>query len=220
MAVDAGGYLVVAVLGLALGLVVLFLTFWLAYAILYLSERGVSALSELALGHRLRLTHDWRLMLSGTLIVALFIEWCRRSPGDLGDYSSFERIPYGNALAFQAGPIGALAILLARPRASAAMITEMLYTGPRLVLGAWQLTREGLRLSRADCAACAWVLGYLANYDRAVSPEELVEAWPEMDWGRLRRELRWIPGVVFLDTKLSLTDDLRRELRVVAAEGG
>jgi len=215
---QAAGYLVFAPLALAAGLLALFLTFWLAYGVLFVCERGMSAASELVWNHRLRLAHAWRLALCGAFVLALVVGAFRRSSEDSVHCPSFKPVPYAGSLSLLGGPLVALGILLARPQASAWMITEFLYVGPRLVFGAGRLAHTGLRWCRLDHEACARALAVLASRDQAVSPEELVEVLPEMNWERLRKELAWIPGVVFLETKVSLTKDFRQELRRMKVE--
>ena len=200
------------VLALGSGLGVLFLTFWLTYAILCVGEVGVSAISELVFSRKLHLTHGWRLAVSGVFIGALFAEWLRRSPWSLGDYGPTEGGSLTNALVLRAGVLGGLAVLLANPQASATMITELLYTGPRLVLGAWHLALEGTRTARMELNGCAQALESLLTHPHAVPYQELAIAWPDADRPKIRMGLAWIPGVVFLEKGVSLTSELRGEL--------
>ena len=60
LAARAAGCWLGAVLALAGGIGVLFLTFWFAYAMLWVGEWGVSAFSELVFGQRLHLAHGPR----------------------------------------------------------------------------------------------------------------------------------------------------------------
>jgi hypothetical protein len=200
------------VLALAGGLAVLFLTFWLTYAILCVGEVGVSAISELVFSRKLHLTHGWRLAVSGVFIVALFAEWLRRSPWSLGDYGPTKGGHLTNALVLRTGALGGLAVLLANPQASTTMITEFLYTGPRLVLGAGHLAREAVRTARMELYWSAQVLELLSARSHAVTYEEIATAWPDADSQRIRMGLAWIPGIVFLNKGMSLTSDLRAEL--------
>lgn len=199
-------------LALVAGAGVLFLTFWLAYALLCVGERGVSALGELAFGRKLHLTHGWRLAVSGIFIVALFAEWLRRSPWSLGEYGETTGGAATNALALKAGAFGSLAVLLANPQASATMITELLYTGPRLVLGAGHLAHEAARSGRMQLDGSAQALELLLTRPHAVPYEELSAVWPEADRQTMQMNLAWLPGVVFLEKGVSLTGDLRQEL--------
>jgi hypothetical protein len=199
-------------LALVSGVVLVFLTFWLAYAMLCIGEWGVSALSELAFRRKLHLAHSWRLAISGVFILALFAEWLRRSPWSLGEYGTTKGGRLTNAVVFRTGALGGLAVLLGNPQASATMITELLYTGPRLVLGAGQLAREAVRMARMDLAGSATVFELLLARPHAVTYEELANAWQGADRQTIQMSMAWIPGVVLLEKGVSLTSDLRGEL--------
>lgn len=200
-----------SVLSLLAGLVVLFLTFWFAYFVVYLGEGGVSAVTELCFNHRFHLGHAWRLVICGFFIVALFVEWIRRSPWDLGNYGKVVSPPGAKALARRDGTV-ALGLLLANPQASASIIAEILYTGPRLVLGAGSLVRSGLQTRNLDTPACAQILELLAASEKPVTYEELQSAQPEVEWIRTGASMTWIPGIIILEKGLSTTNDLREEL--------
>jgi hypothetical protein len=205
--------LVGAMVAFVVGLIALFLTFWLAYAVLFIGERAVSAVGELVWSKRLRLAHAWRMAVCAVFMLALFVEWLRRSPWDLGKYRAVNAPPFRRTAVSHGGGWGDIAMLLANPQASSTLVTEMLYTGPRLVIGVARLIRAARRLGCIDRPACAWALAFLASHDGAVTHPELVAAWPEADWERLRFDLARIPGVVSLEKGLSLTHDLRAELR-------
>ncbi len=202
-----------ALLALLAGALVLFLTFWLAYAVLFVGEGAVSSLGELVWNHQLYLTHVWRLALCGCFLLALFVEWLRRSVWDLGNYPTANVPPGTQALVYHGGVAASFAVLLANPQATSTMLTELLYTGPRLVVGSWHLVRQAFRFRRLDVPACAWTLALLASTDHAVTYENLAAAWPGADWPRLRNELGQVQGVVVLAKGLSLTDELRQNLR-------
>ncbi len=202
-----------ALLALLAGALVLFLTFWLAYAVLFVSEWAVSALGELIWNRELHLTHVWRLALCGCFLVALFAEWLRRSPWDLGNYPTANVLPGTQALVYHGGVAASFAVLLANPQAPSTMLAELLYTGPRLVVASWHLVRQAFRFRRLDLPACAGTLALLAGADHAVTWENLAAAWPGADWPRLRNELGQVPGVVVLEKGLSLTEELRQTIR-------
>lgn len=202
-----------ALLALLAGALVLFVTFWVAYGVLFVGEWAVSALGELVWNHELHLSHAWRLALCGLFLAALFVEWLRRSVWDLGNYPAVNAPPGTNALVYRGGVAASFAVLLANPQATSTMMAELLYTGPRLVVASGHLVREARRLVRLDATACAWTLAVLAGSDHAVTYEELAAAWPAADWRELRSELAQIQGVVVLAKGLSLTEELRLELR-------
>jgi hypothetical protein len=212
MALHITGCWVGAALGLVAGLFVLFLTFWLAYVAVFLVEYSVSALRQLISNRPFHLSHAWRMAICGLFLVAQFVEWIRRSPWDLGDYGDVDAPAGSKVLMIPSGVMGAFGMLLANPQASATLITEIIYTGPRLVLGARSLAVEACRARVFNLELGAWVLQLLASRGTAVTFEEFADIWPDADLVKLKNDLARIPGVVFLEKGLSLTEDLRREL--------
>ena len=190
------------------GLVVLFFTFWLTYVIIWFGGYGISAISELAINKRLHIPHSARLIGSGTFLVLLFIQHFRTSPLHWGDYPrrDYAAAP---ALQMQLGATGSLIWLLAYPGASANMIADLLLTGPRLAVGSWQLAAKMFQIKRVDTASCSNLLGFLLQRGHAVPYEELREA----GWEPWFEQLHQIEGVNFLEKGLSLSDELKAELR-------
>lgn len=199
--------ILLAVVASLAGLVVLFLTFWFTYAIIWFGFHGVSAVSSLTFSKKLHLAHEWRLVASGAFLVLLFLQHLRTSPWHWGNYPARDDYSYiaGHAL----GPWA----LLRYPGASANMIVDILLSGPRLVTGAWTLARESGRLKELDVEGCSLLLTFLASRPLAVPYEELREAGWE-DWFV---ELRNIEGVVFLEKGLNLSTELRHELASLKA---
>jgi hypothetical protein len=196
-----------ALLAFLAGVVVLFLTFWFTYAIVYIGCEGISAVSELAFSKRLRLSHEWRLAGSGLFLVLLFIQHFRTRPWHWGDYPKRDYVA-APALQYHAGAAGGLAFMLAYPGASANMVADILLSGPRLVTGAWNLWRESMRLARLDEARCAELIAFLSSCGAAVPYDELRNAGWEDWFGQLRS----IEGVLFLEKGLGLSGELRKEL--------
>jgi hypothetical protein len=196
-----------AIVVLLAGIVVLFLTFWFTYAIIWFGFQGVSAVSSLAFSKKLHLTHEWRLIASGGFIVLLFIQHFRTHPSHWGNYPKQDYVA-APILQYHAGVLGSLGFLLASPGASANMITDILLSAPRLMTGAGTLVGEGQRLKRLDVEGCSQLLAFLASRPTPVPYEELREARWE-DWFV---QLRNIEGVVFLEKGLNLTAELRKEL--------
>jgi hypothetical protein len=190
----------------------LFLIFWLAYAVLFIGEYGISAIYELIWNRKFHLAHGWRMIVSALFVIFLFIEWMRRSPEDFGNYGTIHSPPGASALVFYDGAFGAFSMLLANPQASASMITEILYVGPRLVLGAGTLARAARGWQKLDFADCARALEQLAASNRAVTDEDFLAMRPDMDWIKTKSDLARIPGLVILEKGVSLTEELRDEL--------
>lgn len=193
------------------GAVILFLTFWFTYAIIWICIPGVSAVSELAFSKKLKLAHEWRLILSGVFLLLLFVQHFRTSQWHWGDYAEAD---YVAAPGLQAvtGVSGSLVSLLAHPGASANMIADMLLSGPRLVTGSWKLWRESRRLGAVDEEGCSQLMAFLLTRAGAVPYDELRAAGWEEWFGQLRS----LEGVVFLEKGISLSEELRRELRQIS----
>lgn len=202
-----------AVLSLLVGTVVVFVTFWFLYVVIFIGQRGASAFTALVFSHRLRLSHDGRLIGSAIGVALLFIGHIRTRPEDLGDYPKRDYRPCGG-LGWALGPVGALGVLLAYPGASSKMIADLLFTGPRLMDAAWRFALQTLRLARLDVITCSTLVGFLLERGQAVSYEELAEAGWEPWFAQMRR----LRGVVFLEKGLSLTDDLRSELAALETQ--
>jgi hypothetical protein len=194
--------IVLAFLTLLGGLIVLFLTFWFTYAIVWFIFNGVSALSSMLFSKKLHLAHEWRLAISGVFIILLFVQHLRTSPWHWGNYP--KRDDYSLLAGHVLGPWA----LLRYPGASANMIADILLSGPRLAAGAWSLVRESSQFRSIDVDGCSQLLAFLARRPTAVSYEELREAGWEGWFG----QLRCIEGVVFLEKGLNLAAELRSEL--------
>lgn len=189
------------------GIVVLFLTFWLTYAVVWFGWEGVSALSDLVFGRQLQLSHGARLACSGVFVALLFIQQFRTNPRYWGEYPKRDYVA-APGLQAQAGVLGGLVFMLAYPRASANMVADVLLSGPRLVMGAWGLVAKVVRLKRLDETGCAELLTFLFGRAGAVTYEELKSA----GWEGWLPQLRCIEGITFLQHGLSLSGDLRDEL--------
>src|SRR5688572_31058494 len=81
--------ILVGLAALALGLVVMYITFWLAYAVVWIAGEGASSIAQLAGGGRFRIPHEWSLVCAGVFLPLLFLSHLRTSPWDRGDYSYF-----------------------------------------------------------------------------------------------------------------------------------
>jgi len=190
------------------GIVVLFLTFWFTYAIVWFVVDGISALFSILFSKKLHLAHQWRLVISGVFVILLFVQHFRTSEWHWGDY------PRRDDYSLLAGHVLGPWALLRYPGASANMIADILLSGPRLVTGAWTLVRESSQLKRLDVDVCSQLLAFLASRPAAIPYEELREA----GWGDWFGQLRSIEGVVFLQKGLNLTAELRSELLRLGSE--
>ena len=194
-------------LALLVGIVVLFLTFWFTYAIIWFGWHGVTAVSELIFSKKLHRSHTARLVGSGVFVVLLFVQHFRTSPFYWGEYPDEDYVS-APTLQMHGGVIGGLGFMLAYPGASANMVADILLSGPRLVTGAYQLVVKGFRLRKLDADGCAGLLAFLHAQEHAVSYDDLKNA----GWEPWFDQLRYIDGVQFLKKGLLLSEDLRGEL--------
>jgi len=96
------------------------------------------------------------------------------------------------------------------------LVREYVHIGPRLVLEGLPHLRRARNWKQFDLAANANLLLFLAARERPVRRMELENLFPEVQWDRLRSELRLVPGVIFFqpdETRVSLTLPLRLQLR-------
>jgi len=174
------------------GITVLFFTFWLSYAVIWVGGQGIAALSDLVFGKRFYVSHEARLVCSAVFVGLLFLQHFRTDPWYWGDYPKRNYVA-APALQMRAGVLGGLAFMLAYPGASANMVTDILLSGPRLVTGAWGLAKEAVRLKRLDEDGCAELLAFLSGAPAAVPYEELKSA----GWNDWLSQLHSIDGVFF-----------------------
>lgn len=207
--------LLTALLAAVAGVVTLFLTFWLTYAVIFIGTRGVSAVAELAFNQRLHLSHDGRLWISGGFLVLLFIGNATTSREETETYPHCDYRP-SNGAPMLLGAAGSLVWMLAYPEASSKMISSLLLTGPRLLGGAWRAVGQALQLIQLDVSACAVVIRLMVARGGRLDYEEIT-ALALHD--RLRG-LNRIEGVVFMESGLSLTDELRAVLLDLGAREG
>jgi hypothetical protein len=212
-AAEAAGSFLFASFCFAGGAVVLVITFFFTYAIVWFGfNSGVSGFSELFFGQRLRLPHEGILAVSALFVGLLFWGNARISREYLG---TLPRRNYPGPGLGRIGLPGALVSLLAYPGASAKMTTDLLFTGPRLVMVALSNAKKARRLMRLDKAECSRVLAALLSQCSRVSFAELSLQAGVNDPLKVFPQLRDIDGVVFLVSEppgLSLTSELRAEL--------
>jgi hypothetical protein len=212
--VEAGMGFLVGLLAVALGLVVMFVTFWLAYAVVWIAGEAASAIVQITGGKRFRIPHDWRLIGAAVFMVLLFVDHLRTSPWERGNYGDWGSQPaFMGAVAYQAGAGASLACLLRYPQASSRMIVEILETGPRCLTGGVAMFRRTTAILQMDVGGCASALAVLMASHGAVPPETLAGYLPSgHEWRNVELQLKLIEGVVFITRGLSLTDELRSEL--------
>jgi len=222
---EASLSVLMGVAAIALGVVAVFLTFWLAYAMMWLVGQALSAVTQLVVNKKFPWPHWLRMTGAAGFLVLLFRQHLRTSPWDRGSYADPDAIPAGGfnerggPIAMYGGAVLSLGQLLRYPTASSRLIIELLETGPRLFTGARALFRQAAAIRDMDTTGCAWVLTALSGRTGSVPREELMVAWPDADWPRLWAQLRLIDGLVFLEKGISLTEDLRNELQPLFGSG-
>lgn len=200
----------VAVVG---GLVVLFLTFWFAYALTWMVGWVGGSLVELLGSFRWRPDHQqclWGATGFTGLLVFTHLRGDGR-PADLGDFSGENPAMLGRTLAGMAHESPGSRLLL-HPGHGARMIVDILLTGPRLVQGGVRLLREGVAKFSADSGPGARLLGTLQGAAGKVPYADLNTIHDAIELRAGMLTLRGITGVVFLEQGLTLTDELRTEL--------
>ena len=190
-----------SVMALLLGVVVLFMTFWITYGVVLYSAVGVSALTVLAADFRFRIPHHVNLVISAIFMVLLFIgnaTTCREYLADLPQGQSSRRMGRFRHVSLAA---------------AARMITDLLYTGPRLLGKAFGFSRRTRERLRLDCSTSAWLLEWMLARNGAVLFEEMGEQLGTDNIQPQLLPLRNISGIVFLEKGLTATPELRQELR-------
>ena len=196
------------------GLLALFLTYWLAYALSWVTARAVLAVPELLFGWRGSLGHTGRLWAAAGFVVLLLATYARsdrRFPIGYGDFQEDDPALLGRTLASGIRPTETTALLL-YPSFGARMIVDILSVGPRLLWGALALWAEGSAKRGADASAGARLLWTLLASPGKVAYAALAEAYEPGELQRGLLALRGIPGIVFLEQGLTVGEELRAEL--------
>ncbi len=194
------------------GIIVLFLTFWLAYAVVWIGGNGLSALSDLILSRKLRMGHELRLGCASVFVCLLFIQYFRTDPWHWGEYPEHNN-PSVSGMPAEFGLSGALAALVMNPAASANMIADILLSGPRLTVGAFKLFAQARQLRRLDESGCAQLLEVLLQNPSPLTYEDLSAA----GWNPWLPQIRGLEGVRFLQKGITLSSELRAELTAALA---
>ncbi len=77
---DANVWVALSPLAILGGLLVLFLTFWFAYAAVYLGTHAVDAVFSIFSGSHFKIRHITRLWLAGGFLIVLVIGYLRTKP--------------------------------------------------------------------------------------------------------------------------------------------
>ena len=95
----------------------------------------------------------------------------------------------------------------------ARILTDILSSGPRILVSSRRTFGKSLRWWRLNVEPCAQVLEILVQSDRAVPRHELSgQLSPAVHWPEIEQQLRDIEGVLLLERGLTLNQELRLEL--------
>jgi hypothetical protein len=213
-AADAAHHFLFALLLFLVGAVLLAVTFLFACVALWVVLNGAgSALSEILWNRPLHLSLAVIVIVSALFVVALFFESARVSREYLTRLSRRERWPSRSS-----DRTGGFVNLLVYSDISSRLIADALFTGPRLVTGAWSCLRKAGRLSRLNVEDCSRVLALLFSRSSRCSLADLAQLSDVRDSGKAASRLRDINGVLLVQLDppgLTLTAELRQELASV-----
>jgi hypothetical protein len=196
---------------------------WIAAALVLVLTFGLTYLTILFA------TFIWGFRLRGTTIswlalgfmALLFLCYRRARRPALEEIEFTEGEEQGLALmgSANASPFAGLLGMAMAPRALGSMaqiVSDVLFTGPRLTAASCTAFRQASRLRHLDADGIAAVLAVLLSSPGRVGLEDIAARIEGLDTGRVFSQMRMIPGVLFLagpPPGLSLTQDLREQLR-------
>lgn len=212
LARDANTCLLLSPLAILGGLLILFLTFWFSYAVIWMVLKVLLAIPEILAGTHWKVGHQGRLGLTTAFLVLLVVSYLRSDRWQRQDLSSFADGPSPGGQALWRFGGGRAGLLLAYPGASSRMIVDLLYVGPQLLVTGWNLLRDSGRARAAEVPTAARVLWTLLNQPGRVPYGELSSLYADEDLQGAFESLRRIEGVVFLELGITLSVDLRTEL--------
>lgn len=198
-----------------LGVVVLFITFWMIYGVVWLGFNWF-------LPH----SHITRMIISFAVLILLFVGNARTNRAYLESYSFTTGTSNPRPMTIYLPGIGVGSTI--NPLApdtlhsQVKVFTSLLFSGPRLATAAFRLVGRARRIRSLDLEACAAILAFLSTKDARVSFKEVVKAIPGgVDVPQVLEQLAEIDGVMFLKSDppgLSLMSGLRTELRELRVE--
>lgn len=209
---QAGLALMFSPLAFLAGLLVMFVTFWLFYVLIYVMAGGLAAGLELVVSSKFKLGHSWRLAAAGTWMLLVVVGYWRRPTSNMDPMPKANYVTWSPTFHGGGTPAG-LVMMAAYPGATAHLLRDLFQTGPRLIHGGFALWRMVAALKAIDPAFCIPYLEMLATTSGAVGWEKLGAVYGEDYVPIAVAQLRTIEGIVVLEKGLSLTAELRRELR-------
>lgn len=193
------------------GLLILFMSFWVWYGVIWFVSHSFC-----------RLSHPAMLLISVGIMSLIVIVGARQNMDSLDPLGKQVRLAqdmditltphtrYG--MSWDTNAVNASAFEM---RSMVSIINYVLCGGVLLVLGALGKLRHARRLCRVDVPGCAQVVTLLYRAARRQSFGEVVEQAPGLNPVKTFDDLRWIEGVLFLSTEpagLILHPEMRSEL--------
>ncbi len=203
------------------GLLGLLFTWWFCFVAVFLGSHAVTGLARLLFDARWKGSPGWEYALATAFFLGLMGEYLRRGTDGLDEFPEFggEGPSWENAARLYV-VTGSPALLLMFPSASAHMILDILFIAPRLLRGAWCLLRHSGELRTIPLEPVAEVLSVLASLPGKLAWDRFPQQFGHLPVDEVWRGLRMFQGVVHLDGGLTLSADLRAELRTAWGDGG
>ena len=181
----------------------------------WLGLKGVGALISFG-GGRWQPTSIWAWSLTWLFWLMLMGAGFRRVPSEEDDDCEYSGDPgQWQSHLGPAVPEASPWVLLMFPRASSRAILDLLHLGPRMLMGSLQLLRESRWLRSAGTADPARLLHELAGKAGRMDWDEYRQRFEGADQASMWRVLKFLPGVVLLESGVTVTEDLRSLLRAV-----
>jgi hypothetical protein len=194
-------------LSLLSGIVVLVVTFFLTYFVVWLASSGFLSIYELFFETKLKLGSNYLFIISSVFIVMLFIQYLRMDSWSWGRYSKDE-FDIDPRLESDIRQLMPSVDILEHSGNAAKAIVDILVTGPRLLLGSVTRLKEISKINRIEIDKCAESLTLIHSRTDFISYEEFCAA----GYGKQLQQLKGVDGVYFLKVGLLLSDELRNEL--------
>lgn len=189
---------------------VLFMTFWIVYAVVWF------------VGFEFRksftIPHAWCVGISLAVLGLLFFGNATTDREYLSEFSLTTGTVSDDGVVFWLPSVGVVSNV--NPLAPdythnfVKMITDVSFSGPRLVVAAWRTWQKARRLRRMDVANAAEVMAILLAAPGKVAFAKILPAIGKHDPGRIFPPLGALGGVLFLKADppgMTLTPELRAE---------
>ena len=180
------------------GLLVCLLTYWASYCVIWLSVNWLFPHS-----------HETRLIAAGAVMLLLFICNARADRQHLGEHSFTTGTASDEIVMTASGRSNINPLAPDSAHSFVKILSLTVLAGPHLLTLASRSARRAWRLWKLDVASCATALATLARERSGMAVSDVAEAG-------VLEQLEELRGVVPLGadkSSLTLTDDLRRELR-------